>query len=83
MQTTAAPTALHSRPTDEPPDPPPVRLPDAGPTCLCGARLTGRHPQCRKCRARERWHRHNRQHADNRRRTDAYRTTALLMGGAR
>jgi len=83
MQTTAAPTDPPPRLTDEPPDQLPVRLPDADLTCLCGARLTSSRPQCRKCRARERWHRHNRRHADNQRRTDAYRTTALLMGGAR
>lgn len=78
MQTTTASTAL-----PELPDDPPVRLPDAGSTCLCGAQLTGRQTQCRKCRARERWHRRNRVHDANRRRIDAYRTTALLMGGAR
>lgn len=76
MQTTNAPTALR--------DDPPVRLPvAAGPACLCGAQLAGRRTQCRKCRARERWHRRNRQQAeDNRRRTDAHRT-ALLLGGVR
>lgn len=78
--TTTAPAALHA---DEPPDLPPVQLPDAGPTCLCGAQLTGRQTSCRKCRARDRWHRRNRLDADNRRRTDAHRTTALLMGGPR
>jgi len=71
MQTTSSPTATCADLSDDLP----VRLPDAGPTCLCGAELTRRQNQCRKCRARERWHRHNRLHDDNRRRTDAYRTT--------
>ena len=81
MQTTDS-TALRSDVTDEPPDQP-IRVPDAGRSCLCGARLTGRQVQCRKCRSRERWHRRNQHDADSRRRTDAYRTTALLLGGAR
>jgi hypothetical protein len=84
MQPTVTTPALHPELTDEPPDAqPPVRLPDAGPTCLCGAQLAGRQTQCRKCRARERWHRRNRLADDNRRRTDSYRTSALLLGGAR
>ena len=75
MQTTNAPTALR--------DDPPVRIPvAAGPICLCGAQLAGRRTRCRKCRARERWHRRNRQLEDSRRRTDAHRT-ALLLGGVR
>ena len=82
MQTTDS-TALPPELTDEPPDRPPIRVADAGLTCLCGARLTGRQVQCRKCRARERWHRRNQHDADSRRRTDAYRTTALLLGGGR
>lgn len=81
MQTTrTTPTAL--RP-DEPPDRAPVQLPDASPTCLCGVQLAGRQTACRKCRARERWHRRNRLAEDNRRRTAAHHTTALLLGGPR
>ncbi len=80
MQTTPPTPAA---PLDQPSDLPPVRLPDAGPTCLCGARVTGRRTQCRKCRARERWHRRYQLHEDNRRRTDAHQTAALLIGGAR
>jgi hypothetical protein len=81
--TTATPDALLPEFTDEPPDRPPIQLPDAGPACLCGAQLIGRQTSCRKCRARDRWHRRNRLAADNRRRTDAHRTTALLLGGTR
>ena len=81
MQTTTAPLPAHH--DDPPEEAPPVRLPDTGPTCLCGAQLAGQATQCRKCRTRERWHRHNRLHEDNRRRTDAHRTAALLLGGAR
>jgi hypothetical protein len=83
MQTTTITPDLLPDLDDESPDRPPVRLPDAGPTCLCGARLGRGQTSCRKCRARERWHRRNRLHDDNRRRTDAHRTTALLLGGAR
>jgi hypothetical protein len=79
MQTTSSSTATCA----DLPDDLRVRLPDASRTCLCGAELTRRQNQCRKCLARERWHRHNRLHDENRRRTDAYRTTALLMGGTR
>ena len=78
MQTTTT-----TAPLDQPPDEPPLSRPDTGPTCLCGAQLRGRQTQCRKCRARERWHRRHRMAADNQRRTDAYRTTTLLLGGAR
>jgi hypothetical protein len=81
--TTTTSTAFLTEYADEPPDRPPVRLSDAGPTCLCGAQLAGRQTSCRKCRARDRWHRRNRLAADNRRRTDAHRTTALLLGGTR
>ena len=77
--TTTTPDAL----LPDSPDKPPAQLLDAGPTCLCGAQLAGRQTSCRKCRARDRWHRRNRLAADNRRRTDAHRTTALLLGGAR
>lgn len=78
MQTTltsAEPTTVGEPPEDHPPE--------SAPTCLCGAPLAGRHTRCRKCRARDRWHRHHRLDAENRRRLDAYQTTALLMGGAR
>lgn len=83
MQTTTTAPAHHPERTDDPPAVRPRVLPDPGPMCLCGARLAARQTQCRKCRTRERWHRHNRLHEDNRRRTDAHRTTALLLGGAR
>lgn len=82
MQTTTTAPAHPDR-TDDPPAARPRPLPDPGPTCLCGAHLAARQTQCRKCRTRERWQRHNRLHEDNSRRTDAHRTTALLLGGAR
>ena len=50
--------------------------------CMCGARLDDGQTLCRKCRARERWHRRSRLRRDNQRRTDAHRT-AMLLGGAR
>jgi hypothetical protein len=58
-------------------------LPAPRPSCLCGARPGRGQTQCRKCRARERWHRRNRLDAENRRRSDAHRAAALLTGGAR
>jgi len=48
--------------------------------CVCGAQLDDGQTICRKCRARERWHRRHQLRRDNQRRTDAHRTAMLLLG---